>query len=170
MTLFDKDLLNECSQLSKQLLAKKIRIATVESCTGGLLASLFTEIPGSSAILDRGFITYSNESKNELLGVSKELLKTYGAVSEEVVKSMAEGALEVCKNVELSIAITGIAGPNGGSKAKPVGLVHFAVARRNESKINIIHKKETFFGSRSDIRLQSLKTALEMIRISVESN
>jgi nicotinamide-nucleotide amidase len=105
-----------------------LRIATAESCTGGLVAALLTEIPGSSAVLERGFVTYSNEAKSELIGVPPELIASHGAVSEPVARAMAEGALAHSR-VEVAVAITGIAGPSGGTATKPVGLVHFACAR-----------------------------------------
>ena len=103
--------------------------ATAESCTGGLIAGLLTEIPGSSAVLERGFVVYSNAAKQELLGVPAETLVNYGAVSGETAVAMAEGALRASR-AEVAVSVTGIAGPDGGTAAKPVGLVHFACARR----------------------------------------
>ena len=106
--------------------------ATAESCTGGLIAGLLTEIPGSSNVLERGFVVYSNAAKQELLGVPAETLASHGAVSEETAVAMAEGALRASR-AEVAVSVTGIAGPDGGSAAKPVGLVHFACARRGEA-------------------------------------
>jgi nicotinamide-nucleotide amidase len=104
-----------------------LKVALAESCTGGLLAGLLTDIPGSSAVVERGFVTYSNEAKTELVGVPVDLIARYGAVSEAVARAMAEGAL-VRSRAHVAVAVTGVAGPGGGSPAKPVGLVHFALA------------------------------------------
>ena len=108
---------------------QKLRIATAESCTGGLLAASLTEIPGSSAVMERGFVTYSNEAKTEMLGVDPSLLARHGAVSEEVALAMAEGALARSR-ADIAVSITGIAGPGGATPGKPVELVHFGLARR----------------------------------------
>ena len=118
-------------RLVKEAIAKGVMIATAESCTGGLVSAAITSIAGSSAMFDRGFVTYSNDAKAELLGVSPDLIKNYGAVSAEVATAMAEGALAHSK-ATLSVAITGIAGPGGGSVEKPVGLVHFASAVKGQ--------------------------------------
>jgi PncC family amidohydrolase len=120
----DKELLNKTSERLRDLHAT---IATAESCTGGLLASLFTDIPGSSDYFDRGVVTYSNQSKTDLLGVPEKTLRTHGAVSEETAKAMAAG-IRHHANVDYGIATTGIAGPAGGTPTKPVGLVYIAVA------------------------------------------
>src|SRR5262245_44948738 len=106
-----------------------LKIATAESCTGGLVAAMLTEVAGSSAVVERGFVTYSNAAKSDLLGVPAELIARDGAVSESVARAMAEGALTHAP-ADLAVAITGIAGPGGGSAEKPVGLVHFASQRR----------------------------------------
>ena len=118
-------------RLVKEAISKGVMIAAAESCTGGLVSAAITSIAGSSAMFDRGFVTYSNEAKAELLGVSPDLIKNYGAVSAEVATAMAEGALKHSR-ATLSVAITGIAGPGGGSIEKPVGLVHFATAVRGQ--------------------------------------
>ena len=115
-----------CSILCK---AKKLMVATAESCTGGLVAGALTEIAGSSAVVDRGFVTYTNEAKAEMLGVPAERWRRHGAVSRETAEAMAKGALAHSR-ADLAVAITGIAGPGGGSAEKPVGLVHFAAASR----------------------------------------
>lgn len=118
-------------RLVKDAIAKGVMITAAESCTGGLVSAAITSIAGSSAMFDRGFVTYSNEAKVELLGVSPDLIKNYGAVSAEVATAMAEGALKHSR-ATLSVAITGIAGPGGGSIEKPVGLVHFATAVKGQ--------------------------------------
>src|SRR3982751_3041231 len=124
------------SALARSLLdlcrSRKLTIATAESCTGGLVAAALTAIPGSSDVVDRGFVTYSNAAKTEMLGVPADLIATHGAVSEPVARAMAEGALSR-SNADVAVAITGIAGPDGGSDAKPVGLVHLAAARNGGS-------------------------------------
>jgi nicotinamide-nucleotide amidase len=139
-----------------------LKIATAESCTGGLIAGTLTEIPGSSAVVDRGFVTYSNHAKTELLGVPVEILadRKIGAVSEQTARAMAEGALKR-SDAHLVIAVTGIAGPDGGTPQKPVGLVHFAAARRDGP----IHHVEQRFGNigRSEVRLATVREALDML-------
>jgi nicotinamide-nucleotide amidase len=139
--------------------AKGLKIATAESCTGGLVAGLLTEIPGSSDVVERGFVTYSNDAKNELLGVPREILQAHGAVSEQTARAMAQGALKQ-SHADLAVAVTGIAGPGGGSLDKPVGLVHFAAARGDK----VVHR-ECRFGDigRGEVRLKSVAVALEML-------
>jgi nicotinamide-nucleotide amidase len=143
-----------------------LRIATAESCTGGLVAGALTEIAGSSDVADRGFVTYSNEAKAAMLGVPRELISRHGAVSEEVVRAMAEGAL-AHSGVDLAVAITGIAGPNGGSAEKPVGLVHFACAAKGEA---VRHETRKFGDlGRSEIRRRSVLVALAMLEREAKS-
>ncbi|HSC19588.1 MAG TPA: CinA family protein [Rhizomicrobium sp.] len=139
---------------------KALRIATAESCTGGLIAALLTEIPGSSDVLDRGFVVYSNRAKSDLLGIPAELIEKHGAVSEPVARAMAEGAL-AHSNARLSIAVTGIAGP-GGSAEKPVGLVHIAAAREGPPTVHELHR----FGDlgRTAIRLRAVEAAVMLLR------
>jgi len=134
-------------------------LATAESCTGGLIAALFTSISGSSAVFSCGLVTYSNESKMRILNVPENLLIQDGAVSESVAKSMAEGAL-LTGNAGISVAVTGIAGPNGGTQEKPVGLVHIAVAKVG-SKTR--HKRNVFNGDRDAIRMSTVAEALSML-------
>jgi nicotinamide-nucleotide amidase len=117
--------------------AARIKLATAESCTGGLIAAILTEVAGSSDVFERGFVTYSNEAKTEQLGVPAELIERHGAVSEEVVQAMALGALDHSR-ADLAVAVTGVAGPGGGTTTKPVGLVHIATARRNGP---VVHKE-----------------------------
>jgi len=141
--------------------AKKLRLATAESCTGGLIAGLLTEIPGSSDVLERGFVTYSNKAKEEMLGVPHALITDHGAVSEEVARAMAEGAV-ANSSAQVAVAVTGIAGPSGGTKAKPVGLVHLAACRKGGPTLH----EEHCFGDigRTEVRLETVKAALELLR------
>ena len=137
------------------------RIVTAESCTGGLVAGALTDIAGSSDVVERGFVTYSNRAKSELLDIPDDLIADCGAVSEPVARAMAEGAL-ARSNAHLSVAITGVAGPGGGSPMKPVGTVHFATAAANGG---IRHREERFGElGRTGIRLASVQVALEMMR------
>ncbi len=140
--------------------SRKLTIATAESCTGGLVAGALTDIPGSSDVIDRGFVTYSNDAKRAMLGVEADTLTTFGAVSQETATQMAVGALERA-GVDLAVAITGIAGPGGAVPGKPVGLVHFAVAARDG---RITHR-ECRFGAigRSAVRQRSVVEALRML-------
>ncbi|MEO0719019.1 MAG: CinA family protein [Pseudomonadota bacterium] len=137
-----------------------IMLATAESCTGGLIVGALTEVPGSSDVVDRGFVTYSNEAKSEMLGVDPALIMSFGAVSAPVAKAMAEGALER-SNAWVAVAVTGIAGPGGGSAEKPEGLVHFAVARRGDTTLHL----ENRFGplGRREVRLATVEQALKLI-------
>ncbi|CAN5289313.1 CinA family protein [soil metagenome] len=140
---------------------KRLRIVTAESCTGGLVAAALVGVPGSSDVFERGFVTYSNRAKQEVLGVPGDVLADLGAVSEPVVRMMAEGALEA-SNTHVSVAVTGVAGPGGGTALKPVGLVHFATARANGP---ILHRVEHFKEmDRTEVRLASVQVALEMLR------
>ncbi|NLH81296.1 MAG: CinA family protein [Phyllobacteriaceae bacterium] len=147
-------------QLIERAIAEHVMIATAESCTGGLVAALLTSIPGSSAVVERGFVTYSNAAKVEMLGVDDHLITRLGAVSSEVAVAMAEGALGRSR-ADLAVSITGIAGPGGGSAEKPVGLVHFAAARRGGRRLAV----ERRFGDlgRDAVRLAAATTALELL-------
>lgn len=140
--------------------ARKLMIATAESCTGGLVAGALTEIPGSSDVIDRGFVTYSNDAKRAMLGVKLATLTTFGAVSKETAIAMAVGALEKA-GTDLAVSITGIAGPGGETPGKPVGLVHFGAASRDG---RIVHR-ECRFGAigRSKVRQRSVAEALRML-------
>ncbi|RFC66298.1 CinA family protein [Fulvimarina endophytica] len=134
-------------------------IATVESCTGGLVAAALTEIAGSSAVFDRGFVTYSNTAKQELVGVEPHVLEAHGAVSEAVARQMAEGGRARAATT-LCVSITGIAGPGGGTERKPVGLVHFACAGLSGT----VHREERFGDlGRAVVRRRSVETALSML-------
>jgi nicotinamide-nucleotide amidase len=158
---FSPRLLALAANILDEARAKGLRIVTAESCTGGLIAGLLTEIPGSSDVLDRGFVTYSNEAKEEMLGMPHALIAAHGAVSEDVARAMAQGALEH-SHADVSIAVTGIAGPGGGTAAKPVGLVHFAAARKEGQTLHEEHR----FGDigRSEVRLKSVEAGLNLLR------
>src|SRR5579884_878093 len=151
--MFPADLLSRAEMLLAGARARGLKIATAESCTGGLVAGLLTEIAGSSDVFERGFVTYSNQAKQELLGVRGELLATHGAVSAEVARAMAQGALSHSK-ADIAVAVTGIAGPGGGTADKPVGLVHFAAARGDR-----VVSRECRFGDigRSAVRMKSVE-------------
>ena len=137
-----------------------LRLATAESCTGGLVAGALTEIAGSSDVVDRGFVTYSNDAKRDMLGVPAETLARHGAVSRESAKAMARGAL-VNSGADLAVAVTGIAGPGGGSADKPVGLVHFAAAARDG---RVVHRERRFGDvGRREVRLKSVVEALALL-------
>lgn len=149
-------------QLAQTLLAKGFKIALAESCTGGLLAAQLTSLAGSSDWFERGFVTYSNQAKEESISVPKELIERYGAVSEEVAKAMAEGVL---KNslAQVSVAITGIAGPGGGSANKPVGMVCFAWGMRVADQIQTHSQTKQFSGDRQSIREEACVYAIESL-------
>jgi nicotinamide-nucleotide amidase len=152
----------EAVDLARRLLAaceaRSWRLTTAESCTGGLIVACLTEIPGSSAVVERGYVTYDQRAKQQMLGVPAMLLERVGAVSEEVARAMAEGARERA-GVDLAIAVTGIAGPGGATPTKPVGLVHLALARRG---VPPRHLREVFPGDRSAIRLATVVAALDL--------
>ncbi|BEI34695.1 CinA family protein [Polynucleobacter sp. HIN6] len=149
-------------QLAQTLLAKGLKIASAESCTGGLLAAHLTSLAGSSDWFERGFITYSNQAKEESIGASKELIEQYGAVSEEVAKAMAKGALNHSL-AQVSVAITGIAGPGGGSANKPVGMVCFAWGMQVADQIQTRAQTKQFSGDRQSIREQACVYAIESL-------
>ncbi len=149
-------------QLAQTLLAKGFKIALAESCTGGLLAAQLTSLAGSSDWFERGFITYSNQAKEESIGVPKELIEGYGAVSEEVARAMAEGVLNHSL-AQISAAITGIAGPGGGSANKPVGMVCFAWGMQVDDQIQTRSQTKQFSGDRQSIREQACVYAIESL-------
>jgi nicotinamide-nucleotide amidase len=146
--------------LLEHLRRRHLRLATAESCTGGLIAAALTEIAGSSDVVERGFVVYSNEAKSELLGVDAGLIARHGAVSEEVARAMAEGAIRR-SHAEIAVAVTGIAGPGGATPSKPVGLVHLAVARRSAPTV---HERRVFEGDRRRVRLATVEHAFAMVR------
>jgi nicotinamide-nucleotide amidase len=146
-------LLNSCASAGSL-------IGTAESCTGGLLSALLTSIPGSSQAFDRGFVTYTDLAKNQMLNISPDLIKSNGAVSKEVAVAMARGVL-THSLANLAVAITGIAGPSGATKNKPLGLVYIAAMKKNA---NPITKRSIFRGDRQSVRMQSVKLAIIMLR------
>jgi len=153
--LIDVNLLKKVSNLLKE---KNLKVATAESCTGGLIAHTLTNISGSSDYFDRGVVSYSNKAKTDFLGVPENILKKYGAVSKEVVKIMAEG-IRIKSNVDLGIATTGIAGPTGGTKEKPVGLVFIAISTSHGTYI----RRYQFSGNRLQNKEQTCNASLWMI-------
>ncbi len=166
MTPFSEELLRRSERLLERARAKGVRIASAESCTGGLVAALLTETPGSSDVVERGFVTYSNRAKTELLGVPAEVIAAHGAVSPQTARAMAEGAL-ARSAADIALAVTGIAGPGGGSKAKPVGLVEFACAARGAG--TALRTEQFGDLGRSRIRLAALGTALSLLEAAVSA-
>ncbi len=156
----DGGLIAQAAELLEACRARGITLATAESCTGGLVAAALTAVPGSSDVVERGFVTYSNAAKSEMLGVPVWLIERHGAVSEDVARAMAGGALTHSR-ASLAIAVTGVAGPDGGSAEKPVGLVHFAAGMRDAA----ISHERVLFGdlSRSEIRRLSVERAFRLV-------
>lgn len=162
--MFSDEIKILCQNLGKQCIRKKIIITTAESCTGGLLAFVITNIPGSSKWFDRGFVTYSNQSKIDLLNVNKKDLINYGAVSSQIANQMAVGAIKK-SNANLSISITGVAGPSGGTKEKPIGTVFFA---SQNQEMNIYEHKAQFNGDREVIREKAVIFAINaMLKLTL---
>jgi nicotinamide-nucleotide amidase len=164
--MFPPDLITRAIDLIARYRAAGLMAATAKSCTGGLIAGLLTEIPGSSTVLERGFVVYSNAAKQELLGVPAGTLASHGAVSTQTAVAMAEGALRASR-AEVAVSVTGVAGPDGGSAAKPVGLVHFACARRGKPTL----AREERFGDigREAVRLASVKVGLDLLEAALSS-
>lgn len=146
-------------ELSLLLAQKNMRLVTAESCTGGLIAAAMTDRSGSSSVYERGFVTYSNESKIEELGVKSETIGTHGAVSEQTAREMAQGALKHSR-ADIALSVTGIAGPNGGTDEKPVGLVYIGIALPNKEPYTV---KNLFEGDRTSIRQATVEKALELL-------
>ncbi len=157
--MFSRRLVTKAISVLSACRKNGLTLATAESCTGGLIAAILTEIPGASDVIDRGFVTYSNSAKTILLGVPSRLIEKHGAVSEPVARRMAEGAVRRAGS-KLGIGVTGIAGPGGGTPRKPVGLVHVACARCGKPTL---HKQTVFKGDRSAIREKAALTALQML-------
>lgn len=161
MGIFESDIEALATDVLAKCRAKKWTLATAESCTGGLIGGALTDIAGSSAVFDRGFVTYSNKAKARVIGVSTDTLRAHGAVSEETVREMATGALATA-GVDITVAVTGIAGPGSAAPGKPAGLVHLAVAIKNGG-IKEHRKMEYGDLGRSEVRLATVRTALEML-------
>ncbi len=157
--MFPDDIQTLARQVIETAAARGLTLATAESCTGGLVAAALTAVPGSSAVVERGFVTYSNAAKTELLGVPVDLIETRGAVSEAVARAMAEGAVTHSR-ARVSVSVTGVAGPGGGSADKPVGLVHFG-AVGPAGAVHVAHR----FGNpgREEVRLASVRVALQLL-------
>lgn len=164
-TLFPIDILNSAESVLAKARAKRLKLATAESCTGGLIAGALTEIAGSSDVFDRGFVTYSNEAKAMTLKVDTAVLREHGSVSAETARAMVQGALTF-SGAHIAVAVTGIAGPGGGSAQKPVGLVHFASARKGAEARTI----ERRFGDlgRTEVRLDTVRQALSMLAEEID--
>jgi nicotinamide-nucleotide amidase len=160
MSLFPADITSIAARIVRDFTAAGRMLSTAESCTGGLIAGALTEISGSSAVVDRGFVTYTNAAKMQMLGVQEETLLRFGAVSEETARQMVHGAL-FRSRADLAIAVTGIAGPGGGSPEKPVGLVHLAAKSRSGK---LVHRKMLYGDiGRTEVRLATIRTALQML-------
>lgn len=159
--MFSASQIAAATALLSQFRAAGLKIATAESCTGGLIAGLLTEIAGSSDVVERGFVVYSNAAKVELLGVPSALIEAHGAVSEHTARAMAEGALNASR-ADVTVAVTGVAGPGGGTAEKPVGLVHIATARRGRMTLH----RACRFGDlgRSGVRSVTIDEALALAR------
>lgn len=161
--MLTQDVLDDAAALLDACRARGVLLATAESCTGGLIAAALTAIAGSSDVVDRGFVTYSNEAKAELVGVPPEIIAAHGAVSEPVACAMAEGAVARSR-AAIAIAVTGVAGPGGGSAIKPVGLVWFGLAQRGAPTIA---ESQVFPGDRAAVRQATVVRALALIRAAL---
>lgn len=167
--MFDEALLRASEDLLAAARAKSVRIATAESCTGGLIAGLLTEIAGSSDVFDRGFVTYSNTAKHDHLNVPEDVLASHGAVSEAVARAMVVGAL-AASAAQIAVAVTGVAGPGGGTAEKPVGLVHMASARRSNATgtIELKHTAQQYGEiGRTQVRAATVRDAIAMLHDQV---
>lgn len=157
--MFPEPIETLAAQIVNAYAARKMKIVTAESCTGGLIAAALTSIAGSSAVVERGFVSYSNDAKVELLGVEPELIQIAGAVSADVAEQMAQGALEFSL-ADVALSVTGIAGPGGGSTLKPVGLVFFGLANRSGT---LMHYRCQFNGDRNTVRVQAVEEGLKLL-------
>ena len=161
--MFPSELESEAVALLEAYRQAGLRIVTAESCTGGLIAACLTEIAGSSDVIERGFVTYSNEAKIESLSVPAELVRAQGAVSAEVAEAMTSGAL-AHSHADVAVSVTGIAGPGGATASKPVGLVYLGLCRRGGAPR---HERHVFPGTRTEVRLASLRAAFALLRAAV---
>ena len=157
--MFDHEIRDAAERVLTSCRKHRLKVVTAESCTGGLVAAALTAIAGSSDVVDRGFVTYSNEAKHEMLGVALDTIEKHGAVSEATARAMARGALTHSLS-DISVSVTGVAGPGGGSAEKPVGLVHFAAAR---SGFDLVAEHHVFPGDRDGIRRLATITALSLL-------
>ena len=157
---FPAPLIAKAADLLEAYRRAGLKVATAESCTGGLIAGCLTEIPGASDVVERGFLTYSNEAKHDLLGVPMALIRAHGAVSAEVAEAMAVGGLERSP-ADAVVSATGIAGPGGATADKPVGLVYLGAARRGLAPA---HQRHVFAGARGAVRLAAVEAALDLLR------
>ena len=157
--VFKDDLREQAKKLIAVCRGKKLKLATAESCTGGLIAGLFTDVAGSSDVIERGFVTYSDDAKFQMLDVPVKLIESFGAVNEEVARAMAEGAI-ARSYAQVATSTTGIAGPGGGNEYKSVGLVHIAVARE---KFETIHERYVFNGNRQRVREQAVAASISLL-------
>jgi nicotinamide-nucleotide amidase len=162
--MFDHEIRDIAERVLTSCRKRRLKVVTAESCTGGLVAAALTAIAGSSDVVDRGFVTYSNEAKHEMLGVALDTLEKHGAVSEATARAMARGALTHSLS-DISVSVTGVAGPGGGSVDKPVGLVHFAAARTG---FELIAERHVFPGDRDGIRRLATITALGLLAALAE--
>ena len=161
--MFSSEIQSQARALIDELRALSAFVVSAESCTGGLIAGAITEIAGSSDVIGRGFVTYSNDAKHDVLGVPTDMLETHGAVSEPVARAMVAGALAAAPEARFGVAVTGIAGPGGGSAEKPVGLVHLAASERGDKTLHL----QRFYGtelSRADIRAATVLDGLKLVR------
>ncbi len=157
--------MTEADEVLALLRSAGLKLVTAESCTGGLIAAALTEVPGSSDVFERGFVTYSNEAKTELLGVPADLIANHGAVSREVAEAMALGALANSR-ADIAVAVTGVAGPGGGTSEKPVGLVHLAAARGDR----VVHRPIRLGNiGRAKIREASVAEAFRLVRMMAQA-
>jgi len=166
MSTFPQQLLEQAASLISLLRDREFKLATAESCTGGLAAGVITAIPGASDVFERGFVTYSNAAKTEELGVAAATIALHGAVSEEMARAMAEGAL-AHSSATITVSVTGVAGPSGGTPSKPVGLVHVACARAGHTTLHT--RLELGVRGREDIRLLSVAEMLRLVRAQAEA-
>lgn len=162
--MFSQALLDAATQLVRSYSSMNLKLVSAESCTGGLVASLVTSVAGSSAVFERGFVTYSNRAKQEMLGIDASEIESHGAVSERIARLMAEGAIQK-SGADIAVSVTGIAGPDGGSETKPVGTVHIAVAIKGRETC---HERCHFVGERDHVRMQTVGKVLQML-LPIES-
>ncbi|MDD9899661.1 MAG: CinA family protein [Alphaproteobacteria bacterium] len=168
MSLFPQDIHDQAKQLVADASEKRLGVTTAESCTGGLIAACITDIPGSSDMFDRGFVTYSNDAKMAQISVDRKTLADFGAVSAETAIEMAEGALRN-SHADIAVAVTGIAGPTGNTDEKPVGLVYIALVS-SKDRNNPVISKHQFDGDRHAIRLSTVKEALQALEREIEKS